>query len=207
RYLQAVLAGRRDEAEQVVLEFVDSGAPVQDAYSFILTPAQIEVGRMWHRGRITVAEEHLATRATEGAMGALRRRFPRAPANSRTVLTTTVGGDLHGVGIQMIADFFEMDGWRSIHLGANMPIGDLRQALTEHRVDLLAISASSALNVRSVGEAIDQVRRSPTERVKVIVGGYPFNVAPELWRELGADGSASSASEAVALGNRLLTQR
>lgn len=206
-YMQAMLAGRRGEAEQVVLELVDSGAPVQDAYLHILTPAQIEVGRMWHRGEITVAEEHLATRTTEGAMGALRARFPRTPANTRTVLTTTVGGDLHGVGVQMIADFFEMDGWRSINLGANMPIGDLRQALTEYRVDLLAISASSALSVRSVGEAIDQVRCSPTERVKVIVGGYPFNVAPALWRELGADGSASSAPEAVALGNRILTPR
>jgi methanogenic corrinoid protein MtbC1 len=123
------------------------------------------------------------------------------------VLTTTVGGDLHGVGVQMIADFFEMDGWRSLNLGANMPISDLRQVLSAHHIDLLAISASSSMHVRSIGELIDHLRRPPTEGVKVIVGGYPFNVAPELWRELGADGSAPSAVEAVALGNRIVALR
>ena len=61
--------------------------------------------------------------------------------------------------------------------------------------------------VRSIGEVIDQLRRPPTKGVKVIVGGYPFNVAPELWRELEADGSAPSAVEAVALGNRIVALR
>jgi methanogenic corrinoid protein MtbC1 len=207
RYLEAVATGNRRDAEQIVLDLVDSGVSVQDVYTFILTPAQTEVGRMWHREEITIAEEHLATRATEGVMGALRARFARAQTNDRTVLTTTVGGDLHGVGVQMIADFFEMDGWRSLNLGANMPIRDLRQVLSAHDVDLLAISASSSMHVRSIGEVIDQLRRPPTEGVKVIVGGYPFNVAPELWRELGADGSAPSAVEAVALGNRIVAPR
>jgi len=205
RYLEAVLTCDRQVAEQIVLELVDSGISVQDFYSFILTPAQTEIGRMWHREEITISEEHLATRVAEGVMGALRSRFVRAQAKNRTVLTATVGGDLHGVGVQMIADFFEMDGWRSINLGANMPISDLRQALIEHRVDLLALSASSPMHVRSIGEVIDQLRQPPTQDVKVIVGGYPFNVAPELWRKLGADGSAASAAEAVKLGNRLFS--
>jgi len=204
RYLEAVFTGSRRDAEQLVLDLVASGVSVQDVYTFILTPAQTEVGRMWHREEITIAEEHLATRATEGIMGALRARFTPGPSKDLAVLTATVGGDMHGVGVQMIADFFELDGWRSLNVGANMPIGDLRQVLCSHQIDLLAISASSSMHIRSVGEAIEQLRRPPTEGVKVIVGGYPFNVAPELWRELEADGSAQTAAEAVALGNRLV---
>ena len=127
RYLEAAVTGNGRDAEQVVLDLVDASVSVQDVYTLILTPAQTEVGRMWHREEITIAEEHLATRTTEGVMGALRTRFALAPSKDRTVLTTTVGGDLHGVGVQMIADFFELDGWRSLNLGANMPICDLKQ--------------------------------------------------------------------------------
>ena len=33
--------------------------------------------------------------------------------------------------------------------------------------------------------------------------GPVFQLVPELWRELGADGSATGAAEAVEIGNRL----
>jgi len=39
--------------------------------------------------------------------------------------------------------------------------------------------------------------------VKILVGGYPFKVEPELWKTIGADGSANGAREAIELANRL----
>lgn len=49
-------------------------------------------------------------------------------------------------------------------------------------------------------------RSSECGGVKILVGGYPFKLAPELWKMVGADGSASGAREAIALGNRLTMQ-
>lgn len=207
RYLEAVVAGNRREAEKIVLDLFESGTSVQDIYSLVLAPAQTEIGLLWHRQEITVAEEHFATRTTEGVMGALRGRFVPAQTRHHAVLTMAIGGNLHGVGVQMVADFFELDGWRSINLGADMPVADLQHALVTHKVDLLGLSASSSMHVRAIGEAIEQVRQQPTEGVKIMVGGYPFNRAPELWRELGADGCAATAMDAVALGNRLVAGR
>jgi len=37
-----------------------------------------------------------------------------------------------------------------------------------------------------------------------MVGGPPFRAAPDLWKQLGADGSAESAAQAVELGDRLV---
>jgi methanogenic corrinoid protein MtbC1 len=60
-------------------------------------------------------------------------------------------------------------------------------------------------HVRAVEALIEQVRRSDVgARVKILVGGYPFHVAPELWRRLGADGCGRDAQEAVALAHRLV---
>lgn len=36
-------------------------------------------------------------------------------------------------------------------------------------------------------------------------GGYPFNVSPTLWQQLGADGFARNAQESVAVAGRLVT--
>ena len=55
---------------------------------------------------------------------------------------------------------------------------------------------------------IAEVRRAPGGRdATVLVGGYPFNVAPDLWREVRADGHAHDAQEALGLANRLLGAR
>jgi methanogenic corrinoid protein MtbC1 len=40
-------------------------------------------------------------------------------------------------------------------------------------------------------------------RVKIIVGGYPFAVIPDLWERVGADAVAAGAEDAVAAARRL----
>jgi MerR family transcriptional regulator, light-induced transcriptional regulator len=40
--------------------------------------------------------------------------------------------------------------------------------------------------------------------VKIIVGGYPFNIAPGLWRQIGADAYGRDALDSVAVAARLV---
>jgi methanogenic corrinoid protein MtbC1 len=205
QYLEAILDGRRGDAEAVVLGAVDDGLPIQDAYERILEPAQAELGRMWHAGEIRVADEHFGSAATQVIMAVLRSRASRGKRKEKRVVAAAVGGEPHDVGIRMVADFFEMDGWEVVYLGANTPSGDLVETLRDRKADLLAVSASTALHVREVGELIAQLRADEScAGTKIVVGGHPFRSIPDLWQEVGADGSAASASEAVALGNALV---
>ena len=59
-------------------------------------------------------------------------------------------------------------------------------------------------HLRGVDELIHLVRAQPACRdVKILVGGYPFLVAPELWERVGADGTAANAQDAIALAGSL----
>jgi methanogenic corrinoid protein MtbC1 len=53
----------------------------------------------------------------------------------------------------------------------------------------------SALEVKAVRATL--ARRG--HRVRIAVGGAPFLLDPELWREVGADAFGRSASDAVAI--------
>jgi methanogenic corrinoid protein MtbC1 len=104
----------------------------------------------------------------------------------------------------MVADFFEMEGWDTYYLGANTPANAVVGSLAEHKADLLAVSATMTFHVSAVRELIARVRTAvATREVRVLVGGYPFNVSSELWRQVGADGCARDAQEAVAVAGRL----
>ena len=204
-YVEALLEGRRRAAEGIILRAADEGMSVRELYRDVLQPSQIEIGQLWHRNDITVADEHFATATTEAVLANLRLRAVPAAPNGRTVVATAVGGELHAVGIRMVADFFEFDGWNTLYLGANTPNGDLVELLRTYRVHLLAASITHMLQLRTLGELIEIVRADEAlADLRIIVGGWPFRVVPDLWRELDADGSAASADEAVALGNALV---
>lgn len=113
------------------------------------------------------------------------------------MVATCVSGDLHEIGVRMVADFFQMDGWDTIYLGANTPPRDVVTTVAEAKADFVAISATMAFHLDAVSELIRQLRAtSATAKIPILVGGHPFNLAPTLVARVGADGTAKGAAEA-----------
>ena len=207
-YLLAMLEGDRAGACSLLAAAIRSGTDVRDIYERVIQPAHVEIGRMWHLGELSVAEEHYATAGAEWVLPQLAQIAPRAAPVHRTLVSTTADGDSHALGLRMVTDCFEFAGWRTYFLGASTPAPDLVQAVYDQKADLLALSASIGCHIRTLRSMIARLRAEPEVRdIPVIVGGEPFNVVPNLWRKVGADGSARSATEAVALGNRLVDHR
>lgn len=206
KYLEAILQGERSTAESLILATLDDGVAIADIYENVLAPAQARLGRMWHRGEINVADEHFGTATTQSIISMLRPRFPKKKPNGCTVVATATPGDLHEIGLRMVADLFEIEGWNVVYLGANTPTTDLIELLDRRKPDLLALSVTTGLTLRDAGELVERVREtSSLAELRVLVGGPPFQVAADLWRELGADGCATSSTEAVRVGNQLIT--
>jgi len=204
-YLTALLAGERQRASRLVLDAVAGGVAVQDVYLQVFQPCQHEIGRLWQINEISVAQEHYCTAATQLIMSQLYPYLFSGARTGHTLVATCIAGDLHEIGVRMVSDLFELNGWDTHYLGANTPVPSILGAVREQHADVLAISATIIPHLRAVEELITQVRAAPDcGAVKILVGGYPFNVVPEMWRRLGADGCAHDAATAVALANRLV---
>ncbi|MHC5062585.1 MAG: cobalamin B12-binding domain-containing protein [Planctomycetota bacterium] len=198
QYLLAVLETRSDDALALVNEAFDKGMSAADIHQHLIQPAQLEIGRMWQMGEIHVAEEHYASRVAERVVAALHEKAPRAESHAGRIICATASGELHDLGIRVVAQHLEWAGWQTILLGASMPVHDLLLALGDFEADVIAISASSALHVSAVAGLLDVVRnQSIRPDLPVLVGGAPFTVVPDLWQVLGADACAGSARQAV----------
>jgi len=206
-YLEALLAGERHVASQLIMEAVNEGTPVKQIYLHVFQPVQREVGRLWQTNQVSVAQEHYCTAATQMVMSQLYPRIFSTERSGRRLVATCVGDELHEIGVRMVADFFEMEGWDTYYLGANSPTKSIVNTIEEQKADILAISVTITMNVSQVTDMIEQVRESEAgEDIKIIVGGYPFNVAPDLWREVGADGYARDAQEAISVANAFFSR-
>ena len=204
-YLELLLKGSRRNASELILGMVSTGLSIHDLYLHVFGPVQQEIGLLWQTGRITVAQEHFCTAATQSIMSQL---YPQllSMSNSRgKIVALSVSGELHEIGIRMVSDLLEMEGWETYYLGANTPSHTICEVVLDQDADLLAISATMTYHLHRVREAIEIIRSdSRCADLPIIVGGYPFNVDPELWKRLGADGHASDVVGIGELADRLV---
>jgi methanogenic corrinoid protein MtbC1 len=202
QYLDALLGCRRHAAASLILNAVEDGMPVKTVYLEIFQPVLREVGRLWHMNRVSVAQEHYITAVTQGVMSQLYPRIFGAEAKNRAMVACCVSGELHEIGVRMVADCFEMSGWDSHYLGANAPVEETLDMAQSVSAELLAVSATLTSHVGLVANLITSARQRFKNGVSILVGGYPFNIDPTLWRRLGADGTAQNADDAVLLAER-----
>jgi methanogenic corrinoid protein MtbC1 len=211
-YLLHLLQRERDHAERIVQEQIDGNMPLAEIHERIVTPAMNEIGHMWHMREASIADEHYCTASTLGIMARLRGQFERRSSNGMLAVSCSSGGDMHDLGIRMVSDLMELDGWSVECLGANMPAHEVAETVgaQPHRghADLLLLSAGTPLAIRSVANLIAMARATlGNQAPSVLVGGLPFHMAPNLWRTVGADGFAPRAGMASRAGAELVRAR
>jgi methylmalonyl-CoA mutase cobalamin-binding domain/chain len=204
RYMDALLRGDRQSASRIIMESAGQGTAIKDIYLYVFQRSQREIGRLWQTNLISVAQEHYCTAATQMIMSQLYPYIFASEKKGRRMVVTCVGGELHEIGARMVADFFEMDGWDTYFLGANTPIEGVLRAIVERDAEVLAISATMTFHIDKVSSLIAEVRRAGLDaRTKILVGGYPFNISPNLWQSVGADAYALDAQQALSAAEGL----
>jgi methanogenic corrinoid protein MtbC1 len=198
-YLRALLAGSRREAMAVVDGAVRGGMGIRPLYLDVFQPVMREIGRLWQENRITVADEHLATAITQAAMARLYDQLFAGGAQPGPLLVAACADqERHELGLRMICDVLEMEGWDTIFLGASVPVEDLVQMVMERKPEVVALSASISPHVARVRAAIEGIRAAVPEGGPVIVvGGRAFADDAGLAGRLGADLTAADAVEAA----------
>jgi signal transduction histidine kinase len=206
-YLRLLLDHEGVKARNLILDKVAERKSIQYIHGQILEPALIEIGRLWLEGEISVADEHYATAITESLMNSLHPLLKQHPGQKGRVLLAAVQSELHALGLRMVGDFLELDGWDAIYFGPNLPVESICSAIEKERPDLIALSVTTPSNLLETVETIQRIRALPGARSKpVLVGGYPFLLDHSLWRRVGADAWAASGTHAVRAARCLFEQ-
>ncbi len=202
-FLNGCLALKRDQAMALIANAVKDGVSVYDIYLNVITPAMYELGRFWHLNRITVAHEHYCTAVAQMVMAQLFPSIFDGSTKKGRLVATCVAGELHEIGARMVSDLFEMNGWDTVFLGADVPTETVIDTLVELDAHALAVSVTLASHLGSLSEIIAAVRANPAcARVRILVGGAACNIDSSLWRRLGADGWAQDGASAITLAEQ-----
>ncbi|MDL2718279.1 MAG: cobalamin B12-binding domain-containing protein [Acidobacteriota bacterium] len=193
-FLVSLLAGDENAVEAVFRQARAAGADLARVARDLVEPALDQVGRMWQRGEIGIAEEHLATALVARSVQLSGGDAPPTPLGAPRLVLVCLAGEFHDLGARIVAEIGRQEGWQVEFLGANLPREAAIQFLSLRRPEAVGLSVSLAAHVTGCASMVDEIRRvAPGSRV--LAGGLAFRLDPALAPLAGADACVTDAVE------------
>jgi len=172
----------------------------------VLAEAIREIGAKFERGEVFLPHLVIAADCMQAAIDILKEAIPKAEIESRqlgTVVIGTVKGDIHSIGKDLVALMLSVNGFRVINLGVDVPVERFVETAETENADIIAASSLLTTTMMEQKNLIEYLKATgKREKFKVLVGGAPVT---EQWaREIGADGYAKDAIEAVKVAKKLI---
>lgn len=167
-FYNSLVEGDKEKCIQIVQSLISDGIDLKDIYTELFQTSLYRIGKLWDHNKMSIPEEHLATRIVESLIS----RF--APTGSlaqdKKVVVTCVDKEFHEIGAKMVANIFEQEGWKTYYLGASVPAKEIIKFVKQIDPELIALSWGLYLNLGRFLETVDHLTRFfPTKRI--FVGG------------------------------------
>lgn len=190
----------RAQAESLFQRALEQHTPLE-VVERVVVPALEQIGTAWHEGTVALSQVYMSGRFCEALVDrVLPPSDPDRKHQPRSAIV--VLSDYHDLGKRIVYSVMRASGFEVFDYG-RMDVDALVERVLADRLRVLLISVlilPSALKVREVCAQL----KSRGANVKVVVGGAPFLFDDQLWQEVGADAMGHSASDAVAIVERLM---
>ena len=196
--------GLADEVVESVKELLHRDMTPYDVLTKGLVAGMAVVGDDFRDGILFVPEVLMAAKAMKAGMEILRPLLVETGAPQiGSMVIGTVKGDIHDIGKNLVAMMMEGAGFNVINLGINTDADAFLDAIREHNVDILGMSALLTTTMPYMQVVIDALKdQGLREQIIVLVGGAPLNEA--FAEEIGADAYCRDAAVAVETAKKLI---
>jgi corrinoid protein of di/trimethylamine methyltransferase len=202
----SLVEGDPDLTVELTRQAVEAGLEPMTIIEGGLVPGMNIVGDKFSRGEYFLPHLIISAGGMQQAMEILEpelhARQPEMKVTGKVVIGT-VHGDIHEIGKSLVGTMLSASGFQVHDLGVDVPAEAFVAKIKETGANLVGLSALLTTTMAVQKEIIDALSAAGVrDQVKVLVGGAP--VTRGWAEEIGADGYAEDAIEAVQLATRLL---
>ncbi|MEL7188158.1 MAG: cobalamin-dependent protein [Pseudomonadota bacterium] len=187
--------------------FLKQGIGFETICIDVLAPAARALGDMWCDDECDFIDVTMGLWRLQEVMRALSARVPNATPRSvipATALFSPLPGDPHAFGAQMLDEIFAKSGWIS-EVIVKPQRRELLDRLSKKPFDMVGLTITRDSPVSAITSLVKTMRDvSANPRISIMIGGNMVNANPGLVDEVGADGTAIDARDALKLANRLV---
>lgn len=203
---QAVIDGDEEEAASLAQQALEQGVDPLQSINDGYTAGMDIVGELFATGEYFLPDLILGGEAMKKALAVLEPAL-QAAGQQREVLGTvvlgSVKGDIHEIGKSLVGTMLSANGFEVYDLGIDIESGEFVSKAREHSADIVALSALLTTTMLHQRDVIEHLAEAGLrDWVKVMVGGSP--VTQEWANQIGADGFAEDAANAVVVAKKLM---
>ncbi len=179
----------KDKCIELAFEALEKGEfTIPFLYEEILRPSLYIIDNC--KDEDNIRREHVRTaiirKIVECVYPFVIKEKKKVKPNGLTVLLVCPENELHEIGLRMIEDFFSLNGYKTIFIGANTPREQVFKAVEKIYPDYLALSVTDYYILFEAQKMIEKVKEI-YKSIKVIVGGNAFKANRNLIKDIGGD--------------------
>ena len=201
-----VIDGDPDAVKVAVKESLRAGLDPLEIVEKGLAKGIRIIGERYGRGEIFLTELLMGAEAMKAGMDIVNpeiQRQKRELKKAGSMIIGTVAGDIHDLGKNIVVALFSANGFEVVDLGVDVPEQRFIDKVKELKPDILGLSALMTSTIPKQRDVINALKVAGLrEKVKVMVGGAAVN--QDFACEIGADGYAENANDAVARAKALV---
>jgi methanogenic corrinoid protein MtbC1 len=195
KFQNALLAIERANASRILSEAL-AWISISEAIEDLIVGALEKIGTGWERGDCSLSQVYMSGKICEEMVDTL---LPPDGARRRQGPRTAIGllSDYHALGKRIVSANLRAAGFHLLDYGRLDPDALVENVLRDD-IQILLLSVlmlPSALQVADVRRMLD----ARGSNVKIIVGGAPFRLDRQLWKQVGADAVGYTASDAISI--------
>ncbi|MBS1705127.1 MAG: metalloregulator ArsR/SmtB family transcription factor [Armatimonadetes bacterium] len=196
RYAKAAVLSDESTCSEIVDSLLRHKVDLLGLYQHVLAESMTIVGTWYEVQAITVAQEHMASAITERMMSKVVHYASPLSPNATTVMLGCVPGNFHSIGLRMLSDYMRLSGYKTIYLGASVPIEAFISAVEQHKPILVMVSVATRESTELTLELVTRLRvLSASMGFLIGVGGRPVNENTKPFLTAGAHFTAKSLIE------------
>ncbi|MBW2163046.1 MAG: corrinoid protein [Deltaproteobacteria bacterium] len=182
---------------ELVKKAIRDGVDPKSIVLEALTGSMEVVGEKFESGEYLIPDMLASAECVGVAMDLLSPYLLKAGVETKgKFIISTVQGDLHDIGKNIVSIMLKGAGYEVIDLGADVSTDRIVGAVKEHHAPYLGLSALLTTTMRVMEDVIEKLKEEGIrERVKVLIGGAP--TSKEFADQIGADAHCRDAFEAT----------
>jgi MerR family transcriptional regulator, light-induced transcriptional regulator len=133
-------------------------------------PFVVAVGEAWAAGTLAIRHEHLATECVTTRLRQMLAAYQDIEGDP-LVLLTTLPGEPHGLGLQMVALYLAVKSARPRMLGISTPVDQIVDTARVLRADVVGLTISPNVDPETTRAALAILRSELPAHIRIWLGG------------------------------------
>lgn len=190
-FMDHLLNINRFEARKFIMEQKDNMNTIEE----IIVPALTDIGDGWQKGIYSLSQVYTSSVICESISEELFSK-DMSKITQKLKIGIVTFDDYHTFGKKLVTLTLRSAGYQVADFGMIFNEDKLLEVVKNQEIDLLLISVlmlPPALRIKSLRPKLLEIN----PKIKIIVGGAPFRMDKNLYKEIGADVTGNTPNDAL----------